>query len=126
MKRVVAAIVIMAIMLGSGTGILLWLHHGIYDLLDDIALAEQQVLEGDYETAFTTLDQAREDWREDEIYFSRLLRHRELDTVTVSLEALPSYLQYRDYASFFASTSQAKRMILHIWDSELPSWNNLL
>ena len=126
MKRVVAAIVIMAIMLGSGTGILLWLHNGIYDLLDDIALAEQQVLEGDYETAFTTLDQAREDWREDEIYFSRLLRHRELDTVTVSLEALPSYLQYRDYASFFASTSQAKRMILHIWESELPSWNNLL
>ncbi len=126
MKRVVAAIVIMAIMLGSGTGILLWLHHGIYDLLDDIALAEQQVLEGDYEPAFTTLDQAREDWREDEIYFSRLLRHRELDTVTVSLEALPSYLQYRDYASFFASTSQAKRMILHIWESELPSWNNLL
>ena len=126
MKRVVAAIVIMAIMLGSGTGILLWLHHGISDLLDDIALEEQQVLEGDYETAFTTLDQAREDWREDEIYFSRLLRHRELDTVTVSLEALPSYLQYRDYASFFASTSQAKRMILHIWESELPSWNNLL
>lgn len=126
MKRVIAAIVIMAIMLGGGTGILLWLHHGVYDLLDDIALAEQQVLEGDYETAFTTLDQAREDWREDEIYFSRLLRHRELDTVTVSLEALPSYLQYRDYASFFASTSQAKRMILHIWESELPSWNNLL
>lgn len=126
MKRVVAAIVIMAIMLGSGTGILLWLHHGIYDLLDDIALAEQQVREGDYETAFTTLEQAQENWREDEIYFSRLLRHRELDTVTVSLEALPSYLQYRDYASFFASTSQAKRMILHIWESELPSWNNLL
>ena len=126
MKRIIAAIVIMALMVGGGTGILLWLHHGVYDLLDDISQAEGQVLEGKIEEAFDTLERAREDWREDEVYFSRLLRHREMDTVTVSLEALPAYLEYGDYASFFASTSQAKRMILHIWESELPSWNNLL
>ncbi len=126
MKRVAAAIVIMALMLGSGTGILLWLHHGTVDLLGDIAQAEQQVWDGEIKEAFETLEQAQQDWREDEIYFSRLLRHRELDTVTVTLDSLPAYLEYGDYASFFAMTSQAKSMIRHIWEAELPSWNNLL
>lgn len=126
MKRVAAAIVIMALMLGSGTGILLWLHHGTVDLLGDIAQAEQQVWDGEIKEAFETLEQAQKDWREDEIYFSRLLRHRELDTVTVTLDSLPAYLEYGDYASFFAMTSQAKSMIRHIWEAELPSWNNLL
>lgn len=126
MKRIAAAIVIMALMLSGTVGTLLWLHHGIHDLLDDIEEAERQVLAGEMDPAFATLERAQEDWREDEIYFSRLFRHRELDTVTNSLEALPAYLEYGDYASFFASTSQAKSMITHIWEAELPSLNNLL
>lgn len=126
MKRVIAAIIIMSVMLGSGTGILFWLYHGTNELLEDISLAEQQVRDGDFDGAFLTLKYAQEDWREDEIYFSRLLRHRELDTVTVSLNSLPAYLEYKDFASFFAGTNQARSMIRHIWEAELPVWNNLL
>ena len=121
MRRVVVALVITAVMLGCGSGILFWLNHGVNDLLDDISTAEQEV-----EQALSTLKLAQEDWREDEIYFSRLLRHRELDSITVSLDSLPAYLEYGDLASFFAMTSQAKSMIYHIWEAELPVWNNLL
>ncbi len=126
MRRVMLALVISAVMLGCGSGILLWLHHGVNDLLDDISTAEQQVRNGEVEQALSTLKLAQEDWREDEIYFSRLLRHRELDSITVSLDSLPAYLEYGDLASFFAMTSQAKCMITHIWEAELPVWNNLL
>jgi len=126
LKRVVAAVVIMAVMLCSGTGILLWLHHGVEDFLIDISSAEELVKSGEIQKAADALNHARIDWREDEIYFSRLLRHKELDSVTVLLDSLPAYLEYGDFASFFAMTSQAKSMINHIWQAELPVWNNLL
>lgn len=126
MKRMITSLVIMVVMLGCGTGILFWLYRGVNDLLDDISAAEQQVMDGETEQALSTLKLAQEDWREDEIYFSRLLRHRELDSITVSLDSLSAYLKYGDLASFFATTNQTKSMIDHIWESELPVWNNLL
>ena len=116
----------MVVMLSCGTGILFWLHHGINDLLSDISSAEQLVRDGEIQQAVAALDDAKADWREDEVHFSRLLRHKELDSITVSLDSLPAYLEYGDLASFFAMTNQARSMINHIWQAELPVWNNLL
>ena len=116
----------MAVMLISCCFVLFFLHESIETLEADLTAAEALFEEEHYTEAMLLLDKAAARWEKQEHIFARLLRHKELENVTMTLVSLSSYLRHRDFASYAAGVSQIRLMLGHIWEAELPLPENLL
>ena len=126
MKRVVIACVLMAAML-IGCGIVLFsLHQSIETLEADLTAAETLAEAKRYDEAIALLEEASVRWEKQEHLLARLLRHRELETVTQNLVSLAAYLEHGDFASFHGILAQTRLLLRHVWESELPKAENLL
>ena len=126
MKRVIIALAIMGIMLLSCIGVLFWLHESILTLESDLDAAQALFSRQQIPEAMELLDSAAHRWEKQEHIFARLLRHKELESITMNLVSLSAYLEHRDYASFAAADAQIRLMLTHIWEAELPLPENLL
>lgn len=126
MKRVAVAAILMAVMILCCGTALIWLHSSIRELSGNLEQAEAMVTAQYYEEAAVFLTGTAERWKKQEHFFSRLLRHQEMESITQNLVSLPSYLRYKDLSNFHASIQQIRQMLQHIWEAELPVWSNFL
>lgn len=126
MKRVAAAAILMTVMLSCCAASLFWLRFSILQLEKELTTAEALAGQGEYAQAILQLSESTQRWEKREHIFSRLLRHKELETITTILVSLPAYLEYRDLSNFYSAVSQSKQLLRHIWEAELPVLSNLL
>ena len=126
MKRIITACILTVCMILCCGIVLFSLHNSIQRLMDTLEQAENLVSAGNYNAAVQLLEETSGRWEKEEHIFSRLLRHKELETVTLNLASLPAYLEYQDLSNFQATVRQIRQMLAHIWEAELPIWSNLL
>lgn len=126
MKRIAVAAILMTVMLICCTASLFWLRSSILELEEGLTAVEELVGRGNYSQAISQLSEITRYWERQEHIFSRLLRHKELETITTTLASLPAYLEYQDLSNFYAATGQSRQMLRHVWEAELPVLGNLL
>ena len=126
MKRVIAACILMAVMLIGCAFVLFTLHQSIQTLEEDLTAAETLAEGNRYDEAIALLENAFAAWKQQEQLLAKLLRRRELETITRNLVTLSACLEYGDPASFYSTLAQTRLLLRSVWEAEIPRPKNLL
>lgn len=126
MNRIAFASILLSALLTCCAVCLFWLHQDISALDTALSRSESLTAQQDYDAAIAVLKEATVVWGKRQRLHSRLLRHKELENITLTLISLPAYLEHESLPDYEAGIQQVHHMLEHIWESELPVWQNLL
>lgn len=65
-------------------------------------------------------------WDENEAEMMRYIHHDELDSITGIVARLRPLAEFEDYTELSAEVSRLRHLIRHIYESEVPTFNNIL
>ena len=97
-------------------------------LTDLLCRAQEQMEQGDWESATRLTRQAREQWVEHEGYLYVTLRHADIDAVLVSFDEALAFLQGDEHqpAEYAAVNARLLTQLALLLEAELPTITNLL
>ncbi|HNW04836.1 MAG TPA: DUF4363 family protein [Oscillospiraceae bacterium] len=126
MGRVALATILLAVMVGmSGWG----LH--TLETNKDILLAEMEELsamaeEGDLQRTAEAAALLADDWIERHHTLCRIVRHTQLDQVTLAVARLEKLAEYGEIGELSAEIDRCRILLSDIYDSELPLLRNIV
>ena len=124
-RPAITAVIAVMIALIGAMG--LWNTHQVKDTMcAQLETAKQAALSGDASQAEKTAQQIQAFWEKQESKLFLYIRHNELDEIEKNIAELKYLAELGDTAEFCSKASQAKALVEHIWECELPLIKNIL
>ncbi|MGN0453041.1 MAG: DUF4363 family protein [Ruminococcus sp.] len=125
MKRIFAAIVLLCI-----SGLLCFAEYSYVEksvdkftgMLDELKAVSQE----NKDEAIKLAEEINTQWDETVVTIDMLLYHDYIDEIGVSLSTLESYIVYEERAELYATCEAAKKQLLSLKTSELPTAENVI
>jgi hypothetical protein len=86
---------------------------------------ERSLSNARWELAKNELTTVQQDWDKDNIWWSILIKHEEIDTINISLKQLEKYIEAQDLSPSIGEVSSLKLRFEHIYDSEKFTVKNI-
>lgn len=128
MKRLYAALGLLALLAALCTVHTVYLDHFTEELSDILSRAQEQVEREDWEEADRLTRQAREIWADHEGYLHTTLRHADIDAILISFDETLAFLGAgeRQSAEYASANARLITQIGLLLESELPTLTNIL
>ncbi len=126
MKRFLAAVGILLVILGISIYTLVDMQNSIDEISTHTAAVREQVEENGAAGAQSECEALMAEWNEMEPRFLLYVRHDHLDNIMEHLSELPAYCLEDDRAELLSTLDAALRMMEHLKESVTPSCRTLL
>ncbi len=126
MKRFLAAVGILLVILGVSIYTLADMQNSINEISVHTAAVRKQVEENGAAGAQSECEALMAEWNEMEPRFLLYVRHDHLDNIMEHLSELPAYCLEDDRAELLSTLDAALRMMEHLKESVTPSCRTLL
>ena len=126
MKRFLAAVGILLVILGISIYTLVDMQNSIDEISAHTAAVREQVEENGAAGAQSECEALMAEWNEMEPRFLLYVRHDHLDNIMEHLSELPAYCLEDDRAELLSTLDAALRMMEHLKESVTPSCRTLL
>lgn len=126
MKRFLAAVGILLVILGVSIYTLADMQNSINEISAHTAAVRKQVEENGAAGAQSECEALMAEWNEMEPRFLLYVRHDHLDNIMEHLSELPAYCLEDDRAELLSTLDAALRMMEHLKESVTPSCRTLL
>lgn len=126
MKRFLAAVGILLVILGVSIYTLADMQNSIDEISAHTAAVRKQVEENGAAGAQSECEALMAEWNEMEPRFLLYVRHDHLDNIMEHLSELPAYCLEDDRAELLSTLDAALRMMEHLKESVTPSCRTLL
>lgn len=125
MKRMAIAVALIVIMLGTSCLCLKTLT----DIKDEFTAKFDElsalVEAGEQEAAVEAAGRLTDEWMDKHHVLCRIVRHTQLDQVTLSVARLEPLARHGENGELAAEIRRCKILLEDIWDSELPYFRNI-
>lgn len=125
MKKMWLALSLMVLVIITSTVSLLILTNMKNDFdkrFDELCIAAKS---GDYTVAANTAEQLTEYWIKKHHTLCRIVRHTQLDQITLAIAKLEPLAEYGEQGELIAEIARCKLLFKEIWESELPTVTNI-
>ena len=126
MKRVLAAVGILLLIIGISVYTLVDMQRSIDKISGDTAAVRTLAEREGAAAVRQSCEQLMEEWNVMEPRFLLYVRHDHLDNIMEHLSELPAYCQEDDRSGLFSTLDAALRMMEHLKESITPSFRTLL
>lgn len=126
MKRVLAAVGILLLIIGISVYTLVDMQRSIDKISGDTAAVRTLAEREGAAAVRKSCEQLMEEWNGMEPRFLLYVRHDHLDNIMEHLSELPAYCQEDDRSGLFSTLDAALRMMEHLKESITPSFRTLL
>lgn len=126
MKRFLAAVGILLVILGVSIYTLVDMQNSIDEISAHTAAVREQVEENGAAGAQSECEALMAEWNKMEPRFLLYVRHDHLDNIMEHLSELPAYCLEDDRAELLSTLDAALRMMEHLKESVTPSCRTLL
>lgn len=126
MKRMVWSIVIILVIVGVSLLGIFNLRHVSGEMLELTNGAQQAVDQQDIKKAGELTEQLSSFWDQQHHILILYVRHNDVDEISKSLSELDQLLEHGNYAEFSSKISHIELLLEHLWDSEVPTPQNIL
>jgi hypothetical protein len=126
MKRSVIALVLMAAAVGACIMSIMVLTDIKNNFMEEFSLLEEIAESGDKEKAANESKRIAERWIEEHHVLCRIVRHTQLDQVTLAVARFEFLARYGETAELTAEINRCRILLEDIWDSELPLIRNIM
>lgn len=126
MKRFLAAVGILLVIIGISIYTLVDMQQSIDQLIEHTAAVRQQVEKEGAASAQQQCEELMAEWNGMEPRFLLYVRHDHLDNIMEHLSELPAYCLEDDRAELLSTLDAALRMMEHLKESITPSSRTLL
>jgi len=126
MKRVLTTIALLTFVLGVS----------LYSIFKVKTMREEMILyieavtaaaaSGDSATLERSVEELCAYWEGEERTLIHFVRHTHIDQITQNISRLPAAAAYQNYSDLFADLASIRWQVEHIWESELPTLDNIL
>ncbi len=126
MKRVWIAISLLSVIL-TLSFLSLYATHTITKTMSNMfEEAYTQATDGNLDGARETADDIQVYWSKTHNILSTYMRHEEIEHVLVAANSLSTYLDQDDLETFTEECKASMVYLRHLWESEQPSFGNIL
>ena len=126
MKRVwIACAVLAALFLLCGSG-LLATERSTKDLEGQLNEVQRLADEDKIEEAIEMSRQIEEDWHSAHEFLSTFIEHSRLEQIDQSMAVLTVWLEKDNVQEFMTECRRALSQLIHLKDTEIPTWGNIL
>lgn len=126
MKRVLAAVGILLLIIGISVYTLVDMQRSIDKISGDTAAVRTLAEREGAAAVRQSCEKLMEEWNGMEPRFLLYVRHDHLDSIMEHLSELPAYCQEDDRSGLFSTLDAALRMMEHLKESITPSFRTLL
>ncbi|BCI59967.1 DUF4363 family protein [Solibaculum mannosilyticum] len=126
MKRIwtaVALLLIISILGGIGIAVV---HRQTDTLTDTIGQAQDAALNGEIQKAIEISQELSRQWKKSDVLLSIMIRHDQMDHIVFSIESMIPHLQQDQIDDFLDDCTSCTIALTEIWNSEVPSLENIL
>ena len=126
MKRIwtaVALLLIISILGGIGIAVV---HRQTDTLTDTIGQAQDAALNGEIQKAIEISQELSRQWKKSDVLLSIMIRHDQMDNIVFSIESMIPHLQQDQIDDFLDDCTSCTIALTEIWNSEVPSLENIL
>lgn len=124
MKRVVAAVAILIIAVGSSIGVYCGIISRVDSLLETARQTRDTVVESG-ETNREQTDMLMKEWKNSEIFMAAFLPHSELDDIEIGIRNIENYHTQKLTDEYLEELNGCINRLEHIKESEKPSFKNI-
>lgn len=125
MKRLWIAAVFLSIV----TGLCIWSQIVVstktQELTSMVSSARFAVENGSFSLALERAEKLGDHWREDDVLFSVLMQHNELDDLNIRINMLPSYAMAGEKQAYLDCCDEIAAYLEHIRESERADFGNI-
>lgn len=126
MKRFIAAIIILLLIIGVSTYALIDMQNSLERIGNQTREVRKLVEEQDAKSAQKPCEQLMAEWDKMEPRFLLYVRHDHLDSIMEHLSELSAYCLEDDKAELLSTLDAAAKMMEHLRESITPSYRTLL
>lgn len=124
MKRIIAAVAILLIAVGSSAGI----YFKIIKKVDELTLTASEIREGVCQSGKTNYDDTKrlsESWDKAERFMVSFLPHSELDDIEIGIRNIENYHEQGLTDEYLEEINSVINRLEHIKESEKPTIKNI-
>ncbi len=124
MKRIIAAVAILLIAVGSSAGI----YFKIIKKVDELTLTASEIREGVCQSGKTNYDDTKrlsESWDKAERFMVSFLPHSELDDIEIGIRNIENYHEQGLTDEYLEELNNCINRLEHIKESEKPTIKNI-
>ncbi len=125
MKRLWISIALFAAVVATSCVCLFYLTNLKNDFSKDFDELYELNAAGDNEKTAAAAKELTEKWMDKLHVFCRIVRHTQLDHVTLAVAKFESLAKYGENGELAAEIDRCKILLEDIWDSELPLFRNI-
>lgn len=126
MKQVLIALLTLTLALAFSIFACWYVRDRAASTLSELRLAQVQAGRGDFENAADAVLAAGQRWHANERFFDVVLRHDEVDAVSVAFSSLHQYALVEDSDDFAACCAELIERVQRIRQMQLPLVSNIL
>lgn len=126
MKRFWIGLSVLAVLLATSIGVTVFIQRSHSPIYEDLALAAQAALAGDWNSAPEIAARARQRWDSCNRLTAAFIDHSILEEAEALFAEIDTYAAAQDPVSFAAACAHLSRLAKAIAESHLPIWQNLL
>ncbi len=126
MKQVLIALLTLTLALAFAVFACWYVRDRAAGTLSELRLAQVQAGRGDFENAADAVLAASQRWHANERFFDVVLRHDEVDAVSVGFASLQQYAQAESRGDFAAACAELIERVQRIRQMQLPLVSNIL
>lgn len=126
MKRFWIGISVLLILLVCGWVTTICISRSYAPISQDLELASQAVLSGNWQLATDYFQKAQAQWQRCRDFTAAFADHSVLEEMEGLFAEVEVYRQVQAQLSFSAACAQLSRMAVAVAESHLPKWQNLL
>lgn len=124
-RRLIVAIILMVLVVGSATISLLDLRHGL-DQLETALEAAKSTAPQQHELLVERCVAIPEIWERAESRFVLYISHNTLEHVAQMVYELPQLAIYADYSELYSHLDAVSALLDGLWQTSVPSYRTLL
>ena len=126
MKRIIGVVVIFILIASLGTFSLYQLYETKSTVLVLLEQSEEYMQKDDFDSAKQVADKLFGFFKQKETSLRLFVRRNEVGIIADYLAELIAFAEQKDKALFFGVSHKTKNTIEHLWECEIPNFNNLL
>ena len=126
MKRLITALVLLAVVIAGCVGTYCYIHDAADELRQSVSTVRTQVEAGDLRAAHQTMTESYTVWRQHYRIISSLVRHNEVDETERLYQRALQALENDDRAESLIQLVDLRDMLLHFPEMEQPRLSNIL
>ena len=126
MKRFIAAIVILSVLLTATIIGIVYLKHVVDDISGIVVNLMEAAADNDYDKARNLAEIVSIEWKQREKILIFATQNKEMDELTFTISGLESLVSEDYWPDLRSQCEKILTILEHIWESERPSFHNIL